>query len=294
MARHLLRMNDLSDADIETVLSRADELAAGGPSSGPTISNAATIFLTSSLRTRVGFAVAARRLGAGVVDVQEMRDDDTMSVGESFEDTLRTVSGMVDLIITRVPFDLGPEAVASAVCPVINAGDAVEHPSQALIDISAIRTWAGPVDQRVIGICGDLSMRAVTSLLELLARTPPQRLLLFSPPSRRGATEHLPDSLAAVTSCSDTPEVRELDVLYLPGLPQSRGSDVLASAQRAKFAFGPEMAQLLPDSAVVLSPLPVIDEIEDSLRGDPRIKMFEQSDRGVFVRMALMEWVAGH
>jgi aspartate carbamoyltransferase catalytic subunit len=48
------------------------------------------------------------------------------------------------------------------------------------------------------------------------------------------------------------------------------------------------LAALRPD-AVVLSPMPVIDEIATTARSDPRIRMFQQSDDALFVRMALIE-----
>ena len=289
--RHIHTVGDLSDEDVSRILGRAKQLASRQTQVTPMEFEAATVFLTPSLRTRVGFTVAAQRLGARVVDIREARYDSSMSDGESFSDTLRTVSGMVDVIITRTPFGLDADLLSAACCPVINGGDTHHHPSQALIDLFAITTFAGQPADLTIGVCGDLSMRAVASLLELLDRTPPKRLVLASPPTRRGAADPLPTNLSAVATWSERPDVTDLDVLYLPGLPQGRGHDVLTDEIRERYSFDRGMASSLPRSATVLSPLPVVDEVASECRDDPRIRMFEQSDRSVFIRMAMLERV---
>lgn len=61
--------------------------------------------------TRVGLATAAARLGLPTVDVAEQRFEGGMSSPESFVDTLRTVSGFVDLLVVRSPVALNPEVV---------------------------------------------------------------------------------------------------------------------------------------------------------------------------------------
>ncbi|MFN8019231.1 MAG: hypothetical protein U0P45_14070 [Acidimicrobiales bacterium] len=288
--RHLLRVADLADGEVDRILARADELAAGASPRSGLAPSVALVFLSSSLRTRVGFAVAAQRLGARTVEVHEPRWTPAMSDGESFGDTLRTVSGMVDLVVCRTPFPLDRATVeACAVAPVVNGGDAGgEHPTQALIDLAALRR-RGPVGGLSIGIVGDLSARTARSLLALLEREPPAELRLIGPEVPDEATV----GPALAGRCQRTPELdlAGLDVLYLVGLPAQIGDVHLDAAERARWALTAERAAELPAHAVVLSPLPVVDELAPEVRGDPRVQAFAQSDHGVHVRAATLELV---
>lgn len=290
--RSICSVGDLTDADIEAILGRARDLPAPGAGRADGFVTA-LLFQSSSLRTRTGFAVATQRLGGSVVDVSELRNDPTMSRSESFADTLRTVQGMVDLVVTRTVAPL------SALCPdrrdpVINGGElGGEHPTQALIDLLAIEEEAGPVPDLRIGVCGDLGARAARSLLELLGRRQPQALVLMAPPSR-----DVPDGLLGPEILARTTKVQglateDLDVLYMVGLPRGGDGGRLDDDARAPYVLTPGALRSLPGHAVVLSPMPIVDEIAPDARGDTRLRFFPQSDRGVAVRMACLEWCLG-
>ncbi len=285
--RHVLTVDDVSDEDVDRVLSRASELA-DGASPLRTAPLLATMFLSPSVRTRVGFSAAAVRLGGASVDASELRFGPAMSKSETFDDALRIVSGMVDVVVVRVPFRLDGEMVTRvAQCPVVNGGDeGGEHPSQALIDLAAIERFAGPVGELRIGLCGDLGMRAVSSLLRLLERRPPAALRLMAPEHRGVGVD-----LGRLADRSEISAVRldTLDVLYLPGLPAGGPGGRLDDEQRAAYALTGRRLAEVDKAAVVLCPLPVIDEVDDMARTDPRIRMFEQSDHAVHVRTALLE-----
>ena len=53
----------------------------------------------------------------------------------------------------------------------------------------------------------------------------------------------------------------------------------------------PEEMKLLKDDAILLHPLPRIEEITPEVDKDPRAVYFKQAGNGMFTRMALMEWV---
>jgi aspartate carbamoyltransferase catalytic subunit len=290
----LLSVDDLADDDITRLLERARSypLRGGAAESRPPFT-VGLLFLSSSLRTRVGFEVAAGRLGGAAIAVLEARSGPTMSASESFDDTLRTISGMVDVVVARTPFALDRNTVLGASSsPVVNGGDGPgtgEHPTQALIDLFAIENEFGPVSSARIGLCGDLRMRSARSLIKALNRRLPAELVLISP---RGRSEHgvaLSKGLAGRTSTRTTPDFGGLDVLYMAGLPAGDDQDQLDSTQRAPYSLTKERIEALPKSAVVLSPLPIIDEIDPAARLDPRVRMFAQSDGGVHVRMAVLE-----
>lgn len=280
----------MADAEIATLLTWARaELAGSGLPATKRPFTVGLLFLSPSLRTRVGFSVAASRLGGAPVDVAGSRWAPGMSDAESFADTLRAVSGMVDIVVVRVPFVLDRDVVAScSVAPLVNAGDGVEHPTQAIVDLLAVEEERGPLDSLSIGVCGDLNSRSARSLLKVLERTPPRRLTLMSPGERHVPEPMSGGALAERTVVLDRADFADLDVLYLPGLPEGTDDNRLDATRRAEFALTAERQAELPADAVVLSPLPLIDEVSEEARGDPRLRFFAQSDRGVAVRMAVL------
>ena len=281
----IVGVDDLGTEEIRHILSRATALRAGAASQLTRPPLVGLLFLETSLRTRVGFAAAAARLGGQSVDVAERRGN-AAAPPEGWADTLRVVSGNVDLVVARPGRPLGD---AAQLCPLLvssflNGGDAGrkgEHPSQALIDLYAIEQARGPVSELTVAICGDLRMRAVRSLVRLFARFAPRALVAISDP-RLGDGADQADCYAEHRAPWD---VDDVDVLYVAGIPHG----ALDEPGRARLRVDREALAALRPDAVVLSPMPVIDEIATTARPDPRIRMFQQSDDALFVRMALIE-----
>lgn len=289
----LVSASDLHDVDIDRILHRAGALSRSlRVGSDGTMKVVALLFLETSLRTRVGFATAAARLGWQPIEVLELRQSPT-SMTESFEDTLRTVSGMAEIVVSRPARPIGREMISKhVVSAFINAGDtgpSAEHPTQALIDLYAIEKALGPISGLRLAICGDLRMRAVRSLVHLLARRRPARLSIIAAPSHR-AVECIPQPLAAISDYRVLPELDDIDVLYVAGIPHAS----LPLDERARLTVTTEALSRLPQRSIVLSPMPIIDEIDPAARSDQRMRMFWQSDQALFVRMALLEEIVHH
>jgi aspartate carbamoyltransferase catalytic subunit len=289
MPRALISVDDLDEAEISTILTRATELERARAVMDKAGRVVGLLFFEASLRTRAGFAVAAARLGWTAVEVAAQRESPT-SVAESVPDTLRTLSGMVDAIVARPGMPVDRRLVNDhVVCAYVNAGDtgpAAEHPTQALIDLYALERWRGPLSEIHLGICGDPRMRAVRSLLRILSRRPPRRISLYAD-DRHWSESSIPSSLAGIVDRRVLPQVDDLDVLYVAGIPH--GALPLDARQRL-IVTSAVMARLGPD-AIVLSPLPLIDEVDPEVRADTRTWMFRQSDQGLLVRMAVLEWI---
>jgi aspartate carbamoyltransferase catalytic subunit len=282
----IVGVDDLGTEEIRHILSRATVLRAGAASELTRPPLVGLLFLESSLRTRVGFAAAAARLGGQSIDIAERRGN-AAAPPEGWADTLRVVSGNVDLIVARPgrPLDDAAQLCPLLVSSFLNGGDTGrrgEHPSQALVDLYAIEQARGPVSELTVAICGDLRMRAVRSLVRLLARFPPRRLVAVTDP-------HLADDDGPPAEQRKPWDVRDVDVLYVAGIPHG----ALDEPGRARLRVDREALAALPPDAVVLSPMPVIDEIATTARSDPRIGMFRQSDDALFVRMALIEALVG-
>ncbi|MDQ1710819.1 MAG: aspartate carbamoyltransferase catalytic subunit [Frankiaceae bacterium] len=289
-SRVVVSVDDLAMPDVEWIQRTAAGYAHGVMPDPLPPFVVGLLFTTSSLRTRLGFGVAAVRLGGSAIDTQELRWGARMSEAESFADTLRTMSGMVDVVVARTAERLDPEVVRrSCVSAFVNAGDGDgEHPTQAVIDLCAIVAERGDVAGQRIGICGDLTSRCAHSLVRLLDRHLPGELALFAPPGRDDLGVGVGPELASRISWRKPGELDDLDVLYLTGLPEGRGDDRIGPDVRQEYALTRVGLDRMSADAVVISPMPVIDEISADARMDPRVRVFAQSDRGVFVRTALL------
>jgi aspartate carbamoyltransferase catalytic subunit len=281
----LLRSEDLAAPDVEDVLALAAAHRAGtavpGDLGGRVVG---LLFHEPSLRTRVGFAAAAHRLGARAVEVLGARDGPTTSP-ERWEDAVRVLAGYTSVVVARPGAELDPSRLPE-LCPgpFINAGGtgpAAQHPTQALVDLFAMRTLARRPPPWHVVVIGDPTMRAARSLLRLLPIAGDARsVTVVSHPSLLG------DDDGPVHGCTPVASVPwdDVDVVYAAGMAH----ESLPLAHRDELIVGPAiLGQVAPD-ALVLSPMPVIDEIAPEVRTDPRVRFFEQSDLGLFVRMALL------
>ena len=144
--RHLLTLDGLGPDRITALLDRAVQLRSTlrGGATAPRVLEGRTIvnlFFEPSTRTRTSFELAARRLGAIVINF-DIASSST-SKGESLEDTLATLEAMdSDAFIVRHKENGTPARLAAHVrnASILNAGDGNHaHPTQGLLDLLTIR-----------------------------------------------------------------------------------------------------------------------------------------------------------
>lgn len=288
--RRLTSIDQLSAADIRRLLDWAADYATTPPR--PIAFSATLLMLQPSLRTRLGFAEAIRRLGGTAHVVTAIRETGDASAPESLSDTLRVASDVSDLVVARIPERFG-HLTEPLQAPLLSAGDALEHPSQAIVDLFAFERLAGPIEGAAVGICGDMTLRATRSLLKALAKIRPGTVRVAVPPARMGDAAELLGPIHDRVTWDERPDWSDLDILYLAGLPEHRDGDTMPTDARAAYALSPTTIDGLSPRAIVLSPMPVIDEIGPQVRGDPRIRMFEQNALGVAARMAIVSDMLG-
>src|SRR5579864_7506712 len=162
--RHLLTLEGLPRADVERLLDRAQgfvrPLGTRPPIStalqGITVAN---LFTEPSTRTRVSFELAAKRLGADVVNLEVQLSSRVK--GESMLDTVYTLQSLhVDVMVIRDAEAGVPALVAGNVAPhvsVLSAGEAhVSHPTQGLLDALTVRQHKNRFEGLTISIVGDI------------------------------------------------------------------------------------------------------------------------------------------
>lgn len=296
--RHLLSLRDLGAEDVNRILERASALASTEAvpcrSRPPVVG---LLFFQPSTRTRIGFAVAAARLGGTTVEIHETKYQQGMVRPESLEDTVRIVGAYCDLMVIRHDsVDTLGAALQVAPVPVICGGGGRRlHPTQALIDLHAIRKHLGSPDSLRIGLAGDLrASRSACSLLRGLAWYSPKEVRLMAP-SGRGPEDSLLAELPASVDRTrrDHLDARDLDVLYMAGMPPGSGGDRFSEATLAGFNLTPERLAGFSARGVILCALPRTGDIDPRVDSDRRAVYFEQSADGLFVRMAVLEHVLG-
>src|SRR6516162_7491083 len=143
--RHLLGLEDLSRAEIETILDTAEDFVEVSQRrrkkrsdlKGKVVVN---LFFEPSTRTRNSFGLAAKRLSADTIDFSS--SGSSVSKGETFIDTAKNIEALgTDVMVVRHSVPGAPHLLAQHLnCCVVNAGDgAHEHPTQGLLDIFTIR-----------------------------------------------------------------------------------------------------------------------------------------------------------
>jgi len=296
--RHLVAIDQLGRGEILTLLDRAAEVDADPALVRNSLAGRilGLLFFQPSTRTRFGFHAAMARLGGTAIALDQPKFEAGMTRPESLADTARCLSAYCDAIVLRhADAAEFAEGLAASSVPVINGGSGTtDHPTQALIDLYAIRRHFGRVEGLNIGLAGNLkASRSARSLIRALVQFPPRKLRLLAPASYQPE----PDLLAAVAPAASQEASEELvlgglDILYMAGFaPGVRGDGTAASREGMRLTA--EAAAALPAHALILDALPRIDEIDNAVDAQPQAGYFEQSAHALAVRLAVLERFVG-
>lgn len=259
-----------------------------------------SLFYEPSTRTRTSFEAAMHRLGGEVIGTENAGEFSSAAKGETLEDSIRVLAGYGDVIALRHT-DEGAAARAAAIdeVPIINAGDGPgQHPTQALIDLYTIENELGRVDETTVALVGDLANgRAVRSLAYLLGKFQRVRLLLVAPKivqMKGDILEYLGRHNVVFEKCYDLHEAaRRADVVYQTRIQQERfgGNQAKLRKVRAdckRFVIDRSVVEVMQKHAIIMHPLPRVDEITREVDQDQRAVYFRQAWNGLPVRMALL------
>ncbi|MGD9712998.1 MAG: aspartate carbamoyltransferase [Thermomicrobiales bacterium] len=297
MGRHIIEVGQFGRDDLELVFERSEIMRKGPPYELRLESQIlATVFYEPSTRTRLSFESAMNRLGGSVISTENAREFSSAIKGETVEDTIRIINGYADAIVIR-HHEQGAAARAASVSdvPIINAGDGPgEHPTQALLDLYTIRHELGRIDGLTVALVGDLRFgRAVRSLAILFTRTTGCRLIFVSPP----AVPMGEDVRAALESAGvpfeDNSDLRSAvasaDVVYQTRIQRERfATEEEYRESSGIYLIDEDVMDSMKRGAILMHPLPRVDEIDPSVDADHRAAYFRQAHNGMYVRMALL------
>src|SRR4051812_27396505 len=296
----LLGLEQLSADEITRLLDAAKSFAGVGVGDVPKRDDlkgkvVVNLFYEPSTRTRMSFGLAARRLGADVLDFSP--GGSSTAKGETFIDTAKNIEAMgIDMVVVRHSSPGAPHVLAKHLKPhvrVVNAGDgAHEHPTQALLDILTIRTKLGRVEGLTVGLIGDIAHSRVArsnihGLMALGAKVIVcgPTTLVPSDVTRLGKDVEVADSLDEV--------IPRCDVLNLLRVQFERQrSGLFPSIREYRLLFGVDgdrMRKAKPN-VLLLAPGPINRgvEVTPEVADGPHSAILDQVTNGLAVRMAVL------
>lgn len=251
------------------------------------------LFFEPSTRTRLSFEAGMALLGGTSIGIADVLSS-SIHKGETLGDTVKIISSYCDVLALRHSLD-GSSRFAAEVSnkPVINAGSGTEeHPTQTIQDLFTIRKEKKKIDGLKIGIVGDLKYgRTVYSLLYGLSNYDVD-VHLISPESlriRSDSTYVIKKELSYTESTTLDDYIDDLDVLYVTRIQKERFPDEEEYANvKDSYVIGLDMIKKMKDDAIILHPLPRVDEISTDVDKTKQAKYFEQAEYGKYTRAALL------
>ncbi len=299
---NLISIHDLKREDIDLILDNAASMEKIAIDRSNELSNKimATLFFEASTRTRLSFESAMLRLGGKVLGFADVIATSAGGKGETLADTIRTVERYADIIVIRHPLD-GSARVASefSKIPVINAGSgSEEHPTQALLDLYSIKKMKNSIDGITISLCGDLKYGRTVHSLGLALRYYNVKVKLAAPQALRMKPTIINEMKEAGIEVEEVENledaVKDVDVVYMTRIQKERFPDIREyDSVKGKFRITMNEVEQMKPEAIILHPLPRVDEIDPDVDATPHAKYFDQVYSGVVTRMAILKMILG-
>tara|TARA_A100001015_G_C15021262_1_gene728111 strand:- start:535 stop:1416 length:882 start_codon:yes stop_codon:yes gene_type:complete len=251
------------------------------------------VFFEPSTRTSLSFERAMYKLGGNVITFN--KDFSSMKKGETYEDTIKTLSCYGDIMALRHPVKGAIETASQvSTIPIINAGDGDgEHPTQALLDMYTIYKKFPKMEKLNILFVGDIKhSRTVHSLVELFALYPRNKLFFLPYHECEPNSDYLFTLGVRHSQITDNMiinkidlDISDYDVVYMTRMQKER-RDIPVSPD---FVLTPEIADQMKKESLIMHAFPRNEELPSSVDSNKRAVYFDQMSYGVYVRMALLE-----
>ena len=298
--KHLLYLKELNQRTISKLLAKAETFLSTNNFPPPQDKNLqgitlANLFLEPSTRTRSSFQIAAKRLGADVLNIDEQHSSRTK--GETIIDTIRTLEAMgVNYFVVRhKERGILSKIVANVDLDshVINGGESVDsHPTQGLLDLLTIKKYKKGFDQIKVAIVGDIKhSRVARSLAEGLATMAVKTLTLIAPEEFKPDMKFYPNA----EHCKNLDQgLVNADVVVALRVQRERIESLTETISPDHYfeKYGLTMKGLEPcnDDVIVMHPGPMNRgvEISDEVADGANSVIREQITNGIAIRMALL------
>ena len=294
--KDIISVRDLDKQKLELIFDSTNKILEIKPNERREIGRGRTLgylFYEPSTRTRLSFESAIASIGGTSFGISEVLSSSTQK-GESLADTVKIMSIYSDVLVLRHPLD-GSSRFAAEISSksVINGGSGTEeHPTQAIQDLFTIKKEKKKIDGLKIGIVGDLKYgRTVYSLLYALGNYDVD-VHLISPESlkiRSDSTYEIRKRLSYTESTDIDEYIDELDVIYVTRIQKERFPDEEEYVKvKGSYVIGMDFVNKMKDDAIILHPLPRLDEISTEVDKTKQARYFKQAEYGMDTRAALL------
>lgn len=297
-AKHIIESQQFNLKFIDHLFSLADELEIKEDHclKGKIM---ASLFYEPSTRTRFSFESAMLRLGGSVITTENAKEFSSAAKGETLEDSIRVINHYSDVVVMRHS-EQGSAMRASLVSdvPVINAGDgAGQHPTQALLDLYTIERTLGKIDGIKIAVVGDLKNgRTIRSLVYLLGKYKKVYIYFVSPKGLK-----ICDDIKEYLDKHEVPHqetenlenvIGKVDVVYQTRIQRERFiTDEEYLKYKGCYQLDKKLVNKMKKGAIIMHPLPRVDEILPEVDSMPQAMYFKQAYYGLLIRMAILKSV---
>ena len=252
-------------------------------------------FFEPSTRTSTSFECAMYRLGGNVISFRDINS--STQKGETFEDTIKTLSTFADVMVLRHPDKHKIQnAITCSSIPIINGGNGNgEHPSQALLDLYSIYYKFGVnFKTKSILFVGDVkNSRTIHSLLNLI-HLYPQMKIYFLPYKNLEPSEDMIQKISEFHKQDYSSIVQKweninyslFDVVYCTRLQKERTKE-----NNNIFIIDNRFVNKLKKDCIIMHPLPRNEELKTEIDDNPRCFYFIQMECGIYIRMALLNYI---
>ena len=297
--KHLLSLEKLSRADMETILQNSSVLkkqradSQHKPLSGQTW---AMIFTKSSTRTRVSFEVGIHELGGNALFLNA--NDIQLGRGEPIKDTARVLGRMVHGAIIRTFAQSDVEEFAEfSKIPTINALTDDEHPCQVLTDIFTFEEKRGSIQGKVVTFIGDGACNMPVSWIFAAAKLGFE-LRIAAPRNFQPSPEILKRAGGKIIVTEDLKAAAENADLLYTDVWISMGKEA-ESADRIRQLTGYQINKALLNvakkDALVMHCLPAYrgKEIDEETFEAHAQTIFDEAENRLHVQKAILSWIVG-
>ena len=298
--KHLLYLKELNQSTISKLLAKAETFLSSKnfpPQEDKNLQGItlANLFLEPSTRTRSSFQIAAKRLGADVLNIDDQHSSRVK--GESIIDTIQTLEamGVNYFVIRHKERGILSKIVASldSDSHVINGGESTDsHPTQGLLDLLTIKKHKKGFDQIKVAIVGDIKhSRVARSLTEGLTIMSNKKLALITPEEFKPNMEFYPNA----EHYKDLDQgLVNADVVVALRVQKERIESLTEMISPndyfEKYGLTEKRLQPCSDDVIVMHPGPVNRgvEISDEVADGENSVIREQVTNGIAIRMALL------
>uniref|UniRef100_A0A7V3RFL0 Aspartate carbamoyltransferase n=1 Tax=Mesoaciditoga lauensis TaxID=1495039 RepID=A0A7V3RFL0_9BACT len=299
LGKDLFDVDSFEVEDFETIFETAKKFKSAGFTKkwsalkGKTV---CTLFFESSTRTRISFEIAAKRLGADIVNFTASTS--SLNKGESFKDTVKTLDAMgIDLYVIRHSEPGSPMMLKKYTdAIVINAGDGIRaHPTQAILDAFTMWEKFGKIKGLKVVIVGDiLHSRVAKSNAKLLNMMGAE--VIFAGPNTLIPAQA--ERYGIKVSYDVKKAVKNADIVMGLRMQLERQSNGFFSSldeYNEFYGITPKLMELAKRDSIFMHPGPMNRGVEviEAVSDSESSKVEEQVTNGVFTRMAILYHMLG-